>query len=449
MRDRDRPFLFRCLSCIVIVALLGGCHSLFGSDSDHDKYKVAGKRIPVLESAKQLEADKGVADTKIEIPEAVQNSDYPQSGGNAEHTYANLALAAIPKKIWRVDVGDGSNGDFKLLARPVVSDGRIFTMDARGDVSAFSTAQGDKIWDFDTTPEDRDVKAMGGGLGVDSGVLYVTTGFGEVLALKTKEGSVIWRTMVGKPLRAPPTIEGGRVFVVTIDNELDALSTANGEILWHHNGIAESATLMGASSPAVSGDGVVVTYSSGEVFNLRVQNGRVAWTDVLATPAQVGALPAIADIRGNPVVDHGVVYAVSHSGRMAAIDMRTGDREWDADIGGTNTPVVAENAVFVLSNDNELIALTRQSGRIIWIRELQKLKDPNDHDSDRVFWYGPILAGGKLWLTNSLGHMVAYSATDGNERVDEEFDRPFFMPPIVAGGVIYALSDDGKLTALK
>lgn len=61
--------------------------------------------------------------------------------------------------------------------------------------------------------------------------VYVTTGFGEVVALKAADGRIVWRKMLGKPFRAAPTLADGRVFVVSIDNELSALSATNGEIL--------------------------------------------------------------------------------------------------------------------------------------------------------------------------------------------------------------------------
>jgi outer membrane protein assembly factor BamB len=118
-------------------------------------------------------------------------------------------------------------------------------------------------------------------------------------------------------VRAAPAIANGRVYVVGIDNELQALDERNGEVLWHHRGIAESATLMGASSPAVTPDGVIVAYSSGEIYDLRPENGRSAWNYTLTVPTQVGAMPAIADIRGLPVVDQDRVYAISQSGRRA------------------------------------------------------------------------------------------------------------------------------------
>ncbi|NTU77027.1 MAG: PQQ-binding-like beta-propeller repeat protein [Alphaproteobacteria bacterium] len=442
-----------CASRWIIAALLlgtlSGCHSLFGKDSETEKAQSEGKRISVLEVTRKVESDKDVSDIKPSLSKPVANKNWPQEGYNPEHNIPTLAFSDNPDVVWHADIGHGSNGDYKLLSRPVASQGKIFTLDARGQVKAFETENGDNLWRFDTTPEDRDNDAMGGGLGVAGDVVYVTTGFGEVLALRTADGAVIWRKMLSKPLRAAPTISKDRIYVVSIDNELTALSTRNGEVLWHHNGIAESATLMGASSPAAADDSVVVAYSSGEIFNLRAQNGRMAWTDLLAVPAQVGALPAIADIRGLPVMDKGRVLAVSHSGRTASIDLRTGDRVWEADVGGINTPFVAGDAVFLISNESELIAMTRERGRIIWIQQLPRLEDPTDRDSTPIFWWGPIAAGNYLWATNSLGHLVAFAPENGSLMADSELADSFFVPPIVANNTMFVLSDKGQLMALR
>jgi outer membrane protein assembly factor BamB len=186
---------------------------------------------------------------------------------------------------------------------------------------------------------------------------------------------------------------------------------------------------MGAASPAVEGESVIVAYNSGEIFDLRIQNGRPSWSYSLASPTQVGALPAIADIRGLPVIDHGRVYAISHSGRMVCIDQRSGERVWEADIGGIDTPVVAGDAVFVYGGEGQLMALTRASGRLMWVKALPKLADPTDKDSDRIVWTGPILAGERLWMVNSQGQLASFSPKDGSP--------------------IYVVTNDGTLVALR
>src|SRR5213079_2727124 len=121
------------------------------------------------------------------------------------------------------------------------------------------------------------------------------------------------------------------------DNQLQALSVDGGRKLWSHNGIPETAGLLGGAAPAVEGEIVVVAYSSGELFALRVENGRAVSSDNLAASRNVNAVAGLADIRGRPVIDRGRIFAVSHSGRMVAINLRTGDRVWEQEIASSHS----------------------------------------------------------------------------------------------------------------
>ncbi len=438
--------LWRLCLCFLLVGGLVACGS---DDSDKESAVHAGKRISIMPATNKPKVDPGLSDFKISLPEPAVNRDWSHNGGSVDHAPGSLSLAKAPLEIWGDSIGSGSNRNFKLLASPVVGLNAVYAMDSIGRVSAYDLTTGDRHWRVDTTPSSRDGDAMGGGIALESNVLYATTGFGEVVALRASDGSVLWRRGLAKPIRAAPSVAEGRVFAITIENETYALDAKTGQIMWRHSGIAESASLMGASSPAVHGDTVVVAYSSGELFGLRSQNGRVVWSEVLAVPIQKGALPAIADIRGLPVIHQGRVFAISHSGRMVSIDERSGERAWESDLGGFNTPCVAGSAVFVVTNDNELVALARDSGRVVWIAELQKLSKPSDRDSKPVIWSGPILAGGRLWLTNSLGFLSAYDPETGYVLYDKEVAEPFYLAPVVANRTMVLLSDDGKLRGFK
>lgn len=432
----------------VFAASLAACGS---SDKDGEKTSAAaGERIPVMASfASKPKIDPIAADFKIELPEAALNKSWTQSGGNVAHAPENPALAPAPKEIWASSAGSGSSRRFKLLASPLVAEGKVFTMDSIGRVSALDLKDGEKIWRTETTPEHRDGEAMGGGIAYDKGTVYATTGFGEVVALRAKDGNVLWRRVLGKPIRSAPTLSGGRLFAITIENETFALEAETGRVMWNHSGIAENAALMGASSAAVNGDTVVVAYSSGELFGLRTQNGRVVWGEVLAVPSRKGALPAIADIRGLPVIEKGRVFAVSHSGRAISIDERTGERVWEIDLGGINTPCVAGNALFLLTNENELVGVSRDRGQILWIKPLQKTKDPEKTYSAPIVFSGPVLAGGRLWLTNSMGELKGFNPENGDILYDEEIAEPFFLAPVVAEKTMLLLSDDGRIRAVQ
>ena len=81
----------------------------------------------------------------------------------------------------------------------------------------------------------------------------------------------------------------------------------------------------------------------------------MVWSDQLVKAARFTPLAALSDIRGKPVVDRGRVIAISHSGRMAAIDLRTGERIWDRDITGVETPWVSGDFIYVVTTQAELL----------------------------------------------------------------------------------------------
>lgn len=425
---------------------LSGC-GIDGWFGDSEPPPLPGERISVLQMDRRIEPDPDISGVPVALPAATTNEGWPQAGGRPGHSMGHLALAASPREAWRRSVGEGSSSTRRLTAPPIVVQGRIYAMDADHEVAAFDEGSGRELWRVDLRPESERGDALGGGLGFGEGILFATTGFGEVVALDPASGTVRWRARAGVPLRAAPTIANGRVFVVSVDNQAFAFDTS-GNQLWSHTGILETAGLLGAAAPAADGSVVVVPYSSGELFALRVENGSLAWSDSLAAIRRVGALSGLADIRGMPVIDRGLVLAVSHSGRMAAVDERSGIRVWEREIGGTNMPWVAGDYVFVLSNEGEVVAMTRDAGRVRWVASLPRWQDP-DNRQDAILWSGPVLAGNRLWLVNNRGELVALSPEDGSVVSTQTLAAGALIAPVVANGTLYVLSDDGTLTAIR
>jgi len=260
-------------------------------------------------------------------------------------------------------------------------------------------------------------------------------------------GAIIWTRSIGSPLRGAPTIDQGRVYVVSIDNKLHALDAGDGSIVWQHVGIVESAGLIGSASPAVQGDLVIVAYSSGELFALRRSNGRVAWVDSLSGRGRRTALAQLGDITGSPVIDRGRVYAVSHGGRMVAIDLRTGVRIWDQAIASVQTPWVAGDFVFVTTVESQVLALSRNDGRVRWVRKLARHVD--EDRQELVNWTGPVLVGDRLITVSSQGVALAISPYTGEVNGQLELSDPVSMSPIVANQTLYFLTDEAELLAYR
>ncbi len=433
------------LALVLAGASLGGCDSIL---SGSEKKKLPGERISVLQLDARALPDATLAGSLVAVPPAVANSAWPQAGGNPDHAMGNLALPGNIEEVWHRSIGSGS-GRMRLVSTPVVAEGRVFTLDSASRVTAVTTSDGQEQWRTDLKPEETRGSSFGGGIAVGEGLLFAATGYAEVVALNPADGTIVWRKHISAPARGAPTVVKGRVVAQTIDNQTTAMVARTGEVEWSHTGILEPAGLVGSVSVAADATTVVATYSSGEVTAIRVENGRPLWQDNLASTRRAGALASLADIRGLPVIDRGLVFVVSHSGRTVAIDERTGARVWEAEVGGVNTPWPAGDHVFVMSNDSELVALQRDTGHIRWAKALDRFEDPADKTSTPMVWAGPVLAGDRLWLIGSKKQMIALSPTSGDIVATVKLRGRSYLAPVVADGTLYVLTDGGDLVAYR
>jgi outer membrane protein assembly factor BamB len=431
------------LSC-ALPFLLSAC-SLF---SGTPKEPLPGERISILSLDRRLRPDTKLASIPITLPAVVHNSDWPEAGGDTSHAIARPALPDRLIRAWQTSVGQGSSDYTRILAQPIVAAGRVYALDGGARVSAYDVATGRPLWHVDLKPKGEEGKAFGGGLAFAQGHLYAATGYAEAMELDPATGKILWRKNISAPAQTEPTAAGGKVFVVTVDNELEVLSAEDGHKLWTYDGISEPVDLIGGASPAVAGEVVVVGYSSGDIYALAVENGEMLWTDNLSVSRNVNATAGLADIHGRPVIDRDRVFAIGNNGRMAAIDLRTGNEVWGREIGGAHGPWVAGDYVYVLTNNNELVCLTRNDGKVRWLHQLPSYRDEKNR-SGAIEWTGPVLGGDRLIVLSSTGEAMFVSPYTGKPLGTLKLPGPAYIEPAIAGNTLYVLTDDGNLTAYR
>ena len=438
----------RTVAVASLVFALGACDLIPDYLGEAEAPPLPGERISVLALERAPEPDERIADLEVRLPRPTINVSWPQSGGYADHAMHHIAAPGPLERAWIADAGDGDSEDRQLMASPIIGDGRVYTFDAESMVSAHNAETGRRVWDAAALPEDEEDDAFGGGIAYGGGRVFAATGVGEIVAYDASNGSEIWRVAVGAPIRSSPSLSEGRLFVVSYDNQLFALSALDGRTLWTHSGIAENAQLLGTASPAVSGGLVVTAYSSGELFALRADNGRVAWSDTLSFGSRTGASSVLSDINGSPVIDRDRVYAVSFSGRLVAISLRTGERLWDQEVSGVQTPWIAGDFLFLLTTDGDVLCLSRRDGRIRWVHSLPRYEDPEDRE-DPIYWTGPVLVSDRLIVVGTNGQAVSISPYSGRLLGQIELPDGVDLPPAVANGTVYIFTNEGDLVALR
>ena len=425
---------------VALAVTLGACGGSIASLNPFKEREIPlpGERISVMKPQDSPSIDPAVRAKPVSLPPAKTNMAWSQPGGVASNAPGHLSWSASGATLWRASAGSGSSSGGRLTASPIVYQGKIFTLDAEGEVAAFSETSGDRQWRISLSPEtESGEEGFGGGLAADGGKLFVVTGFGTAVALNTETGEVLWKKSVGAPIRTSPTAANGKIFFVTTNSRLFCLSAADGSEVWTFRGLPGKTSLISNVSPAVSGDTVVVPFTSGDVIAYRISEGKPAWVDSLVRKRGGSSMGALSD-PARPAIDKGVVFAVGHSGKMVAMTAKSGERLWSQNVRGTQTPWVAGNTVFVVDINGKLMALTRDTGKIRWITDLP--------ESSR--WNGPVLATDKLWLTSAEGVLVGVDPKTGQIASQVDLDVPVYIAPIVASNRMYILSDKARLYAL-
>ncbi|MGI4876392.1 MAG: PQQ-binding-like beta-propeller repeat protein [Janthinobacterium lividum] len=434
----------------IVVCLAGAVAScgIFKAGSGRPKTPTTGPRIAVLDFETKAVAEPELKDLTVVLPPPAVNADWAQPGGSPSKSMGHLALPAHVSQAWVTSIGKGSTGSRRLNSPPIVYGGRVFTMDTNGDIAAFDMATGHQDWTVHIDYKKKGNAAFGGGVSAGEGKVFAITGFGVITALDARTGAQAWRVELTAPFRGAPTVVDGRIYALTQDNQLFALSADKGATLWTVSGTVETAGLIGAGSPAVALETVVVGYSSGELNALRTENGRTVWADALARTGRTTALNALTDIDASPVIDRGRVFAIGHGGRMAALELATGQRVWERNFAGTSTPWIAGDFVYAVTIDGEVVCLTRGEGKIKWVTQLPRFKDPKKK-VDGYTWSGPVLASDRLLIAGSNRQLISVSPYTGKILSSVKLSAAAYLPPVVASNMVFILTDDGKLTAYR
>lgn len=440
-------------TCVLVLGLIvSGCSTFDGLSAPSlpslpnptkwfkgEEKKLPGERIAVMQAQDHIRSSATAATAPVILPGAILNPVWSQPGGVATNAPGHLSLSGSSLQVrWSADIGYGSSSKGKLTSSPIIVDGRIYTLDTRGRLSAFSTGSGSKLWSGSLTPEnEKDYEGFGGGLAADGGRLFAATGYGTVSAVNPENGSILWTTKIGAPIRSSPTAAAGKVFVVSTEGEITCLAAVDGQRLWSYRGLPESAALLTNASPAVLGEMVVVPFPSGEIVAIDIASGKPVWAESLTRRRASSSLSSLTN-PSRPVIYQNTVYAVGHAGKMLATSVEHGERVWNQNIAGVQTPWVAGNSVFVVDLNGKLMALDRRDGKVHWVSELEKAYS----------WNGPVLAGGVLWLVSSKGLIVGVNAVDGKVMTQKDLGTTVFISPVVANGKMYVLNDNGRLMAV-
>ncbi|WP_068312417.1 PQQ-like beta-propeller repeat protein [Polycladidibacter hongkongensis] len=446
---RSKGLSWQKLLCMTVVAsALAGCSSLSGLNPFGEKEEyLEGERKPVYQTSINTAAN-AAKTAKIGKPSG--GNSWVQAAGPHSNNPGNVSMNVTGAVVWRKAMGGGKlnvsgfgSAPPRAAARPVSDGNRIYVYKQNGDLLALNTGGG-RVFSRSLRPADESDVAAGGGAALDGGKVFVATAYRQLFALDSS-GNQLWAVDLDVPVRGAPAASKGVVILVNQDNEVQAYSQVDGALQWSFAGISESAALLSSSNPAIVGNTAIIPFSSGEIAAIDIKSGEPKWIETVARSFRVRALSGLSDVSGSPVVAGNTVVATSVSGRTIAINMKSGERIWEADLGSVHTPVVSGSSVFLVGLDDTMRALDLKTGALLWTAALPK----GQKDKASTNWAGPVLANGKLVAISNKGVFASVDAKTGTLETTRNISTKVFVTPIVAGGRLIVLTGDGQVAALQ
>ena len=273
-----------------------------------------------------------------------------------------------------------------------------------------------------------------------------------------------WSAKIGRGsesrarLASAPVVADGRVYTIDTLAVIRAFDAGTGAQVWsaqvgkpedRRGGISwwngESTGAFGI----LFGGGV--SYDNGRIYATSGL-GDVAAYDA-TTGAEIWRVRPGGPMRGAPTIANDNVYVTSQDNQLYALNPADGSVRWTgsgtletAGVFGTAAPAASQGTVVAGFSSGELTAYRYENGRVVWQDALSRTSISNavstlsDIDAD------PVIDAGRVYAIGQGGRMVALELNTGQRLW--EINAAGISTPWVAGDWIFVVTEEAKLLAI-
>lgn len=244
-----------------------------------------------------------------------------------------------------------------------------------GEVESYTLA-GERLWKTNLK------EPIVGGLTFDSvsQTAVVTTKSARVVAFDTNDGSIKWQTGLEGTVLSPALIYNNRVMLSGNDGTMHGLSLQTGESIWQFSTQTPSISVRGSASPTLLDPRTALIASAdGRLHAVDIESGIPKWNRRVGIPSGASEIQRMTDVDGTPIIDNGQLYAVSYSGQLLGVDLRSRQIMFVQQAASNNSVAVTNNAVITSTLDGMVTAYDRITGQMLWENDAlayRKLSNP-------------------------------------------------------------------------
>lgn len=263
---------------------------------------------------------------------------------------------------WGVRFNDYGVDRFAKLS-PLVESNVVYSADNKGNVNAIDLTTGERKWSVV-----HDFRFSAGPTSSDR-CLFLATRNAEVLCVSRESGEIIWTSSVSSEALSPPVSGQGVVIVQAGDGSVTGLSAEDGARLWTYDRRVPPLSLRGTGQPVIVDDTVLAGFANGKLVGLSIHDGKTLWESSVATPRGRTELERMVDIDGMFHYDGNAIYVVSYHGRIAAMTLESGRLLWTRDMSSYLGLNLDSKYLYVSDEEGRIWALDKENGATLWMQD--------------------------------------------------------------------------------
>ena len=304
-----------------------------------------------------------------------------------------------------------SIGKTPILSNIVTDNKNLYIVDSNGNLHCINKNTGKLIYKKFITKAPSP-GALYTAISINNGIIYIGTNTDKIIAFSTKSKKTLWEKSFDTSIKGAPVCFKDKIIINTINNYTYALNKDNGKIIWTYSSDEEPITILAASQPVLYNNNIILTYSSGDISSLNLNNGDLKWSELLIPNYVYNSGAGLLQPVISPIIIGDNVLISNINSMMVLLDAELGTKIWEKKIGTATNPVIVNNKwIFVIANNN-VLCIDINNGNIQWKLDLKEMFKKNKNYK-KSFWYGPLLINNQLWIFSTNADILKLNLSDG------------------------------------
>ena len=248
-----------------------------------------------------------------------------------------------------------------LNSAPTIDNGRVFVISDDNELFALNSNTGEVLWSYQGIVETASMLTAPAPAVIDD-VVIAPFSSGELIALRVQNGGVLWQDALSSTARLTPlaslndisggpAIADGYVIATAQSGVMTAFDLRTGQRVW-------SQPAGSLSIPLIAGDVVFTVTTTGQVAAMSKLDGKVLWIQQLENFKNAKKRKERTVWTG-PILAGNRLLVASSRGDVVIVDPRAGTVLKEMKVKGAVfvPPVIANETVYILTDDAKLVAL--------------------------------------------------------------------------------------------